>query len=538
MMPGWCPGAAGLASLVAALTLSSGVLQAKTVSSESDELDAFEAQLDRTIRSACHGYMLDAMPDVLAPMRDWLNATSPFCQTVRTLPSAESAVPRFMAEQATHPSTALPAKELGLRLRRFYGRNDPIQLECKDWMCQHVRTEVRQKGHPISLVDYQRVAQHCEGRYECIEGWFQTWPRALPVVPPDAAASATGHPAPVPATGLSLDGLMGAVPATEVGPGASGALPGLDAPPPVDARAAGVRLDDVMVGRAQRNLDKARERIAGQQRALADACGCSIAQNACYEVSASGLASRVKEQEAARAEVCGRWSAMRDVVPRDAGEAASQAAALGKISKQVAALDDDMDSEVARWNRRQRERAAAQARAERERQDQAYMAGVLSLLAQTGGVVSGQLSSQQAAERAVAVARGVERGDSWSGAMARELAPSGGGDKGGHASGARTNGTPPSGGGSVGAGGSFACEQSGAQVCREYVLNQASQVQRFQQQCRQSGYAVLASCDHRQPRCSFRNGDGEQITYYRDPRPDELSTLRANCEAGGGRFGS
>jgi hypothetical protein len=332
---------------------------------------------------------------------------------------------------------------------------------------------------------------------------------------------------------------MGGTPSVPAGHGAPKALPGLDEAPPLDARAAGVQLDDVMAGRAQRNLDKARARIASQQRALREACACSVEQGACYQVRASGLARQVREQEAARAKVCARWTALRDVVPRDAGAAEVQTVQLGKLRREVAALDDDMDDAVARWNRRQREQAAAQARAERERQDQAYMAGMLSLLAQTGGVASGQISSQQAAERAVAVARGVERGDSWSGAMARELVPSGTGSVGSKGGGGRTSGPSPSGAATSQAGsGTFACEQSGAQVCREYVLNQASQAQRFQQQCRQSGYTVLASTDHRQPRCSFRNGDGEQITYYRDPRPDELATLRTNCEAGGGRFGS
>ena len=49
-------------------------------------LDEFETQLDGVIRSACHGYMVDALPEMLSGARDWLNENSPFCQTVRTLP--------------------------------------------------------------------------------------------------------------------------------------------------------------------------------------------------------------------------------------------------------------------------------------------------------------------------------------------------------------------------------------------------------------------------------------------------------------------
>jgi hypothetical protein len=51
----WRAWAAGLASLVAAWTLAIAGAQAQPVSDAADELDGFEAQLDRTIRSACHG---------------------------------------------------------------------------------------------------------------------------------------------------------------------------------------------------------------------------------------------------------------------------------------------------------------------------------------------------------------------------------------------------------------------------------------------------------------------------------------------------
>ena len=40
-------------------------------------LDELETQLDFTIRSACHGYMIDAIPDFLSSAREWLNRETP-----------------------------------------------------------------------------------------------------------------------------------------------------------------------------------------------------------------------------------------------------------------------------------------------------------------------------------------------------------------------------------------------------------------------------------------------------------------------------
>lgn len=162
--------------------------------------DAFEEQLDVTIRSVCHGYMVDALPDFLSDARDWLNENSPFCQTIRTLPDSQSAYGELKRQ---NPGTDY-SQDPNYRIKYLSGYNEELyrQADCDDWMCEHVRNQAYSDGHPVSLSDYRKVEQYCEKQYGCIESWFKTWPRPLPE--PRTQES-----------GLSLDSLMaGEVPSS------------------------------------------------------------------------------------------------------------------------------------------------------------------------------------------------------------------------------------------------------------------------------------------------------------------------------------
>lgn len=143
----------------------------------------FETRLDGVIRSACHGYMIDALPDLLSSARDWLDENSPFCREVRSLPEEQPLAPTIEAYDA------LDDRSISA-LRRYMSADNEIVVECGDWMCQHVRIEARDAGHPVGQAAYRRVAAYCDENYECIERWFDSWPRSLPA-PQESTPSQT-----------------------------------------------------------------------------------------------------------------------------------------------------------------------------------------------------------------------------------------------------------------------------------------------------------------------------------------------------------
>ena len=53
-----------------------------TSRAETFDTDDFENKVDAAIRSACHGYAIDMIPDVFDSLRDWLNAESQICKEV------------------------------------------------------------------------------------------------------------------------------------------------------------------------------------------------------------------------------------------------------------------------------------------------------------------------------------------------------------------------------------------------------------------------------------------------------------------------
>lgn len=140
-------------------------------------LETFETQLDKAIRSACHGHMLEALPDILGDIRSWVNENSPFCQTVRTLQEEQSALKLL---ESRNKDLDVPATHA--RIKSIFSYNEDLyrHSDCNDWMCEHIRQQAYRQGNPVSLEDYQKVARHCEERYECIEHWFSDWPKPLP----------------------------------------------------------------------------------------------------------------------------------------------------------------------------------------------------------------------------------------------------------------------------------------------------------------------------------------------------------------------
>lgn len=370
---------------------------------------ALDKQLDFVIRSACHGYMVDAIPDFLSGIRDKIKENSPFCQTVNTLPENESAYALLKKQDSSLDYSKDPRYKINGR-----GANADLYRysDCDDWMCEHIRYKLDHAGHPISLADYRKVEQHCAGRgqYACIEDWFRTWPRPLPAV---TKAPAQGS--------LSLDGLMGeSPPAPSARPETSPHM-AMAAEQPTSATSPDLSLDNVMAGREAIALGKVTKQISRSNSRTASSCSCSLNKSGCYKLPDKSLLEKANSLELSRYRLCTQWDQSRGVVPDTAGQARALLANLTKLSGRIGGLDKDMHETIAAWDRKRRERLAEQQRQAQDRSSSAYFAGVASILMQTGAVMNGSISAEQAAQNAVNVSNSVQRGDGWVSAMGKNI---------------------------------------------------------------------------------------------------------------------
>ncbi len=414
------------------LMLLLGVSPAKA----QDNVAAFETQLDFTIRSACHGYMVDAIPDFLDQARSWLNKNTPFCQTVRTLGKDDSAYELLKQQNPTTDYQNDP--EYSIKYLSGYNPELHRHNDCNDWMCEHVRDNAHDKGYPLSLADYKKVEQHCDGAYGCIESWFKTWPRPLPEPTNTVqlslddllAAQDSQPPQTNPSTpkqhaesGMNLDALMGATkstPSTQPTKNASITM----GKAPQSLGGAELSLNNVFAGREQLALDKSLQRIRSYHGKLQNQCQCSLENSGCYQLPDRSLIEQANQQEQSRYESCTHWQAQQSLTPSTAKAANQQLAQLTSLEKAINTFDNEMESAIQRWEKQRREAIAQQKREAQERADSAYLAGMASIIMQSGQVANGNISAEQAARNAVNVSRGIENGQSWGDSMSRHLTSS------------------------------------------------------------------------------------------------------------------
>ncbi len=537
-----------VAVLLCLLVLLSAITRQSVAqeSSSSEDILAFETQLDTTIRSACHGYMVDSIPDFLSSARDWLNENTPFCQTVRTLPEASSAA---AALQTYSQEQGQPLElETDQRVVRYYGRNDAIYTECQDWMCQHIRTQLREQSQAISFSDYQRVEAHCEQHYGCIESWFKTWPRPLPEAAADRAK-------------LTLDGLMGnevqSPSAVKESKPAQAAHAAQASQAEHVAQPSGLSLDDLMAGDTQKpqsthqaqqglntgqssalgldttldNIYAGREQVQLEQ-ALADQrqmsqrlnelCQCSVTNAGCYQLPSESLLEAAGKREQSRFAQCSEWQALSEQQPANSQAVNAVTQSMKAIELRVQDIDQDMDNRIASWHEEQRRLAEAQR--QQQQNDSGWFAGVAAIALQAGAVANGTLSAEQAADNAVNVAQRVDQGDSWASAMAGTISSS------------IPNYPSSSAGSTVTSalgGNNFACRDPRLNICIEYRLNSANKVQQFKNQCQQGGNQLLSSCPKQGPSCSQSSSLGGQTTYSPGTSAERV---RQACIASGGQF--
>ncbi len=495
-------------------------------------LEEFETQLDMTIRSACHGYMIDAVPDLFADMRGWLNENTPFCQTVRTLREGESAAHVFM--EALKTEAPVKSRQFESQFRRLWDPSDPIFSECQDWMCQHIRTEQQQRQNPVSLADYQLVEKHCEGSYGCIEDWFSAWPRTLP----EAGAS-----------GLSLDGLMTEPAATEQRGGSVGlSLDNLMSGQPANASlsnsgiASGksevaskpeISLDNIHAAREALKLDALGRRLVRSQAGLRSLCDCSLSATGCYQLPSKDLLDAAGSIEDQRVGLC--RNAGLDFAPQPATleEGQSYEQVLAATDKQVRALDNEMQTRVSQWQREHERRLAKQRQEQQDRSDAAFLAGMATIVGGAGLVNDGMVSAEQLATVAAQVTKDVEVGRSVTSSIGSAVGKVSSRVSSTQSSNSSYNayGTQSQANDGVY---EISCYNAAQMICIDYTVYKQSQYQQFRQQCSIAPNKIISGgCSREGASCTLDSPRGKTVMFTYTVAAE---TVQRQCSASQGTF--
>lgn len=127
------------------------------------DIEGTEKLTDEGITEACHGFVLEMFSE----------------QTEQCKPNK----PTYKDNGYTPPEPEKRLSTNNIELGEKQEANLDITIECKsEYMCMEQRVKLRKAGHPISQTDYNRVAQHCENHYACIEYFFRDWPKPIPQV--------------------------------------------------------------------------------------------------------------------------------------------------------------------------------------------------------------------------------------------------------------------------------------------------------------------------------------------------------------------
>ena len=135
------------------------------------DIPSFEQDVDETIRSGCHSFLVDMLPE------DWQGDV--YEATGRCDPETLG-TDNYDIDSSKKNSPRYQHFELGDKQEK----NLDITVECQsEYMCIEQRVLLRDADTPISQADYNRVAEHCYEHYACIESFLSDWPKALPPKP-------------------------------------------------------------------------------------------------------------------------------------------------------------------------------------------------------------------------------------------------------------------------------------------------------------------------------------------------------------------
>ena len=167
-----------------ATALSIALITSSALPGIAQDINAFEHDLDQTIRSACHSFMVDALPDAISWLRTEIYENSPFCLRVEGAGDEEA-----LGAAVRDTFSRLGPGDVRLDLSQKQDRDLNVTIECdSDYMCMETRLAFQETDTPVSQSDYRVIEAYCDERYGCIQAYFENWPAPLPTPMPIADA--------------------------------------------------------------------------------------------------------------------------------------------------------------------------------------------------------------------------------------------------------------------------------------------------------------------------------------------------------------
>ncbi|MCR9220497.1 MAG: hypothetical protein NXI21_09745 [Alphaproteobacteria bacterium] len=325
-----------LVSLAAASVIASGV--------QAQDIPEFEGEVDRTIRSACHGFMVDALPDAVSWLRDAIYEGSPFCRRVLGAGDLEA-----FGDAVQDAYAQLGPGDVRLDLTQERDRDLNVTIECdSEYMCMEMRLKLQETETPISQQDYDVVSAYCDGRYGCIQAYFENWPAPLPTPMPIERAEMTRFSQVIPPAALaSLSTIPEAAP-TPAPESPAAAEPGGAArpvqqedPPALASEPAQAASALPASAQPEPGADAARaQRIKALNTSLRRSCQCSLSGQPCFDNPYGPVRSQIQAVEDQRLRQCRAW----DRLAAESGGVASHASdavdRLESIQSAVTSADE------------------------------------------------------------------------------------------------------------------------------------------------------------------------------------------------------
>jgi len=367
------------------------------VSSPAFAEDNLEEQTNKVIRSACHGYALDMIPDFLASLRTKLKKDSLLCKDVREQGDdvdVQSTLKRYLTQRD---------------LDRIYGKDwgdvgaDEIAFECQqEWKCGKVRKDLTKQKKNMSQKQYDQVAEYCRGElaeYDCIDHWVNTeWiAKGIRTVPKrklqDVGGSSLDDFMSPKSTRTitsagSIDDLMGGGTQVQAAPmkhqpkkrqsNGLDAFASLGASSKSDLTKGEVGFDNIYAGQKQVKVNGIKQRLFDKGETIASKCQCAFRNDSCfkshsydYEQLTSAFNKTDKTLESKKTAVCNNWkSVLRGKTSDSESVLNSYLKNSDTILSNLDKLDKGYDSVVTALNGKESEIKREIERRKREQEEQ------------------------------------------------------------------------------------------------------------------------------------------------------------------------
>ncbi len=250
----------------------------------------FEGKLDETLKSACHSYMIDALPDAFSWLKNQIFENSPFCNRINSAYGKEE-INDALQEEFRRTSASEPSLDRSKKQER----NLNIIIECQsEYMCLESRIRFRDTPNAVSQKTYDAVAGYCDRRYGCIQAFFDEWPRDIPKTDPKLAKKLVTFES------ILKSNLVPKRPNVET-------LANQQTAHQKKPKKSSATNENSFVKAETQNPSP---QILNLNKNIESQCECSMRRSSCFDNPYGPIKKRLAQIEDQRSQVCSRWQTL------------------------------------------------------------------------------------------------------------------------------------------------------------------------------------------------------------------------------------